>query len=68
MSQLVESVVQLIRALPPARRRELADRLVEQQILSEDAEDVLTIQQRRDEPVIPAERVFAELRSAGKSS
>jgi hypothetical protein len=63
---LIEGLVQVILSLKPAQRRRLIDKLIDRHVLSEDDEDRMIIEMRKDEPTIPYSKIKARMKRRQK--
>ena len=63
---IVEGLTQIIISLKPAQRRRLVNRLVETHALSEDDEDRMLVETRRNEASIPYDEIRRELKRKGR--
>lgn len=63
---IVDGLTTVILSLKPRERRRLITRLVDSHVLSEDEEDRLLIEQRKDEISIPFREVVKELKEKGR--
>jgi len=63
---LIEGISQVIFSLKPTQRRRLLKHLIDSNVLSEDEEDLLTIELRKDEPKIPYKEIRRDLKKKGR--
>jgi hypothetical protein len=63
---MLDGITQVIESLKPAQRKKLINRLIASHVLSEDEQDLLLIEQRRHEPLIPYSTIRKELVKKGR--
>ena len=66
MTQAVAQIVESIRRLSPGDKRDLFDAILQSGILTEDQQDILIAESRKNDPTVPADKVFEDLRQDGK--
>lgn len=63
---LIDGLSQVIFSLKPTQRRQLLNRLVDSHVLSEDEEDALLVELRKDEAPIPYKKIRRDLKKKGR--
>ncbi len=66
MNERVNNVLEIVREMDDEERRELIRQLLDSNLISEDEEDALIIDSRRNDPTKPYRDFLEELRKEGR--